>query len=248
MKIVTFLSDFGEEDWFVAAVKGEILKIDPDIKVIDITHKVKHHDIKSAAFILKNVYKNFPDNTVHLVVVDPGVGSKRKPIIIGSEKYYFIGPDNGVFSYIDAQKMKFYEIDVKARTSTTFHGRDIFGPVAALLAAGRSPSDFGKEIHNIHRFEFPEVSKEQDHISGQVVYIDHFGNLITNISNDNKIVSIEIIGRKLAVKEFYGQAKREEIVCLKGSSGYYEIASYKKSARELLGVSIGEIVRANFLQ
>jgi S-adenosylmethionine hydrolase len=106
MKIISFLSDFGEIDWFVAAVKGEILKIDPDIRVIDITHKIEPHDIRSAAFVLSSVYTNFPPGTVHLVVVDPGVGSKRKPIILESNSYFFVGPDNGVFSYVYDEKVR----------------------------------------------------------------------------------------------------------------------------------------------
>jgi S-adenosylmethionine hydrolase len=239
MKIITFLSDFGEDDWFVAAVKGEILKIDPDIRIVDITHKVESHDIKTAAFILKSVYSNFPDRTVHLVVVDPGVGSKRRPIIADVDPYYFVGPDNGVFSYVYDQKTKAYAIDVKDKVSTTFHGRDIFAPVAARIAIGGFPSDLGRKVHDLHRFKFPEVTRKADRLHGEVLYIDHFGNLITNISNDYKVKHLVIAGKKVMVKRFYGQGSGRQIICLKGGSGYYEIACYKGNAMQLLGVDIG---------
>ena len=246
MKIITFISDFGIDDWFVGAVKAVILKIDANIKIIDIAHTIRSHDIASAAFILKSVYRTFPNNTVHLAVVDPGVGSERKPIIIESEKYFFVGPDNGIFSFIDPQKMKAYEISVKTQTSTTFHGRDIFGPVAAQIAINKSPSDFGKRLHHIHRFNLPEPKIKDEQINGEIVYIDHFGNLITNISIDHKIKYLEVSGNRVLVKDFYGQTGEDEIVCLKGSSGYYEIACYKKSAKKLLRARIGEKIRAIF--
>ncbi|MGB3341055.1 MAG: SAM-dependent chlorinase/fluorinase [bacterium] len=239
MKIITFLSDFGEDDWFVAAVKGEISKVDPNIRVIDITHKIEPHDIRSAAFILSSVYANFPPGTVHLVVVDPGVGSKRKPIILESNRYFFVGPDNGVFSYIYDKKARAYSIDVNTKTSNTFHGRDIFGPVAAQIANGKMPPDFGREIHDIDKFKFPEVIQKADRLHGEVLYIDHFGNLITNISNDYKVKHMVIAGKKVLVKKFYSQGSGRQIICLKGSSGYYEIACYRGNAMQLLGVDIG---------
>ena len=130
MKIITFLSDFGNKDWFVSAVKGEIFKINKNVLIVDITHTLIPHDVRSAAFLLKSVYRNFPSGTVHLVVVDPGVGSERIPIIVESSGYYFVGPDNGVFSYIYSEDSKVYEIEVKKTVSYTFHARDIFGPTA----------------------------------------------------------------------------------------------------------------------
>lgn len=240
MRTITFLSDFGEDDWFVAAVKGEILKIDPNIDIIDITHKIEPHDIKSAAFILKSVCGNFPPGTVHLVVVDPGVGSKRKPIIIEAEKYSFVGPDNGVFSYIYDRLTKAYAIDVKGKISATFHGRDIFAPVAARIAIGKLPSDFGSEIHDLHRFEFPEVTKRANRLHGEILYIDHFGNLITNIPNTIDIETLNISGKEVALKNFYGEGVEGQIICIKGSGGYYEIACYKGDAKRFLNAAIGE--------
>ena len=244
MRIITFLSDFGEDDWFVAAVKGEILKIDSNINIIDITHKIEPHDIKSAAFVLKSVCGNFPPGTVHLVVVDPGVGSKRKPIIVEAEKYSFVGPDNGVFSYIYDRLTKAYAIDVGGKISTTFHGRDIFAPVAARIAIGKLPSDFGSEICDLHRFEFPKVTKRANRLHGEIVYIDHFGNLITNIPNTIDVKNLNISGKEVALKNFYGEGVEGQIICIKGSSGYYEISCNKGDAKELLSVNTGENITA----
>lgn len=245
MKTITFLSDFGEDDWFVAAVKGEILKIDPNINIIDITHKIEPHDIKSAAFILRSVCGNFPPGTVHLVIVDPGVGSKRKPIIIEAEEYSFVGPDNGVFSYIYDKHAKVYSIKVKGEVSATFHGRDIFAPVAAQVAIGKLPSDFGSENYDLHKFEFPKVTKRVNRLHGEIVYIDHFGNLITNISNNYEIRHLTVSGKKVAVKKFYSEGIAGQIICIKGSSGYYEISCNKGDAKRFLNVAVGEKIVAS---
>ncbi|MGB3480069.1 MAG: SAM-dependent chlorinase/fluorinase [bacterium] len=244
MRIITFLSDFGEDDWFVAAVKGEILKIKPNVHIIDITHRIKPHDIGSAAFILKSVFRNFPPGTVHLVVIDPGVGSKRKPIIVHAEPYYFTGPDNGVFSYVYNKHAKVYSIKVKGEVSDTFHARDIFGPVAARLASGDVPSSFGGETHDYLNFEFPRVTKKGKRLYGEVVYIDHFGNLIINIPNTMGLQSLCISGKDIPVKYYYGEGDKGQIICVKGSSGYYEIACNKGNAKELLGVNTGEKITA----
>jgi len=240
MRIITFLSDFGEDDWFVAAVKGEILKIKPNVHIIDITHRIKPHDVGSAAFILKSVFRNFPPGTVHLVVIDPGVGSKRKPIIVHAEPYYFTGPDNGVFSYVYNKHAKVYSIKVKGEVSATFHARDIFAPVAARLASGDAPSSFGGEKCDYISFEFPGLTKNGKRLYGEIVYIDHFGNLITNIPNNIDISSLNISGGEVALKNLYGEGVKGQIICVKGSSGYYEISCNKGNAKELLSVNIGE--------
>ncbi|MEO0215943.1 MAG: SAM-dependent chlorinase/fluorinase [candidate division WOR-3 bacterium] len=246
LSIITFLSDFGEQDWFVAAVKGEILKINPRLRIIDITHCLPSFDIHSAAFLLKSVYKNFPEGTVHLAVVDPGVGSKRKPIIVESDGYYFVGPDNGIFSYIYNDRSKVYEIDIKKKLSSTFHARDIFGPIAARLSNGERPSNLGRLIKGYTKFGFPKIKRKKNIIHGEIVYIDHFGNLITNIPNNMEIDYFILPPRRvktlIKVKKFYGAGKSGELIAVKGSSGYYEIASNKKSAREILGAKRGMVI------
>jgi S-adenosylmethionine hydrolase len=244
MKIITFLSDFGEDDWFVAAVKGEILKIDRALRIIDITHNIRPHDTRSAAFVLRSVYHNFPAGTVHLVIVDPGVGSERRAIMLRSGKYFFVGPDNGVFSYIIAPETEAYAIDIKKETSTTFHGRDIFGPVAARIAAGKSLACLKERIEDLFLFTFPEAVKQADCLYGEVLYVDRFGNLITNIAVESRIESICISGQEIMVKDFYAQGSGQEAICVKGSSGYYEIASFQKRAQELFNAGVGTRITA----
>lgn len=244
MKIITFLSDFNNKDWFVAAVKGEILKIINDVFIVDITHRSVPHDIRSAAFLLKSVYKNFPSGTIHLCVVDPGVGSERKPIIVESGGYYFVGPDNGLFSYIYDKKCNVYRIKVKETLSSTFHARDIFGPTAARLAKGLKPRQLGMRIKNFIKFGFPKIKKKNNSIVGEIIYIDQFGNLITNIPNTVRVEKFFLSRRTVVVKRFYGEGKPNEIIGVQGSSGFYEIARHRGSAREVLRAKVGMLVQA----
>jgi S-adenosylmethionine hydrolase len=244
MKIITFLSDFGYNDWFVAAVKGEILKINNSIIIVDISHTVHPHDIRSAAYILKCVYENFPSGTVHLAVVDPGVGSERKPLIVKSDGYYFVGPDNGVLSYIYNVQSEVYAIKITGGLSSTFHARDVFGPVAAKLTKDKNPEDLGIKIRDFVTFEFPQPQKKADTMCGEIVYIDYFGNCITNIENNAHITELHIKKDKIAIKNFYGEGMPGEIICVKGSSGYYEIACDQGNACDLLHVKIGTKVVA----
>ncbi len=231
MKIITFISDFGQKDWFVSAVKGEILKINPEAHIIDISHNLHPFDIKQAAFILKMVYKNFPEGTIHLAVVDPEVGSKRKPIIVFSEGYYFVGPDNGIFSYIYKSNSVIYEINVQRKVSYTFHARDIFGPVAGKLSRGIDIENLGRRINRFKKFPFPSIRRQGKKIYGEVVYIDHFGNLITNIPTKYSLKKIYIEGFDfVGVKGFYASGKSGEIFGVPGSSNFYEIACFKERA------------------
>jgi S-adenosylmethionine hydrolase len=327
MKIITFLSDFGNNDWFVAAVKGEILKINNSIIIVDISHTVHPHDIHCAAFILKCVYKNFPLGTVHLAVVDPGVGSQRKLLIVESDGYYFVGPDNGIFSYIYNEKSNVYVIEITDGMSSTFHARDVFGPVAAKLTRDEKAGDLGTRVQDFIKFELPRPQKKADTICGEIVYIDYFGNCITNIENSVHITDLHVIknqidtrfaraifpsgqpstyfteclstlhmlfllmskviksaytllkigaglgriglkclsessslfhrirccwnydllkfqGEKIAVKNFYGEGIPGEVICVRGSSGYYEIACNRGNACNILHVKIGTKVVA----
>ncbi len=247
MKIITFLSDFEERDWFVGAVKGEILKINKHVSIVDITHKLVAHDIHSAAFVLKSVYKNFPRGTIHLVVVDPGVGSERKPIIVESDGYFFVGPDNGVFSYIYNKDSKVYAIKEKKAVGSTFHARDIFGPAAAQLSKGRRPTSLGNRLINYLKFEFPKIKKKNRRIYGEVIYIDHFGNLITNIPNEIKIVKFHMANKRIVVKKCYGEGSMGKLIAVQGGCGYYEIASNRGNARKIARAHIGMNVIAQIL-
>jgi len=245
VKTITFISDFGTEDWFVAAVKGEIFKIADDVRLVDITHSIMPFDIRGAAFLLSAVYCNFPKGTVHLAVIDPGVGGKRKPIVVDSLGYYFVGPDNGLFSYMYNRDSRVYQISIPAGASTTFHARDIFGPAAARLATGMEPHELGEQMQDYVRFEKPVLSRIGGFVKGEIVYIDHFGNCITNVPNKAKIKVMQVSGRSIGVKKSYGDGRTDELVCVKGSIGYYEIASNQGSARDRLNAQVGMPIRAS---
>lgn len=243
MSIITFLSDFGEKDWFVSAVKGEILKINPEANIIDITHNLNPFDIKQSAFVLKMVYKNFPAGTVHLSVVDPGVGSKRKPLVVFSDGYYFVGPDNGIFSYIYQKDSAVYEIIVKKPVSYTFHARDIFGPVAGKISLGLELNKLGKRIFKFQKFSFPKIKRKGDMVYGEIVYIDHFGNLITNIPIKFSLKKIYIEGFGFVhIKKFYASGNPGEVFSVPGSSNFYEIACFKGRADEKSKIKCGHRV------
>ena len=245
MHTITFTSDFGTSDWFTGAVKGEILKLAGDVRIVDISHDISPFDIRSAAFLLYAVYQNYPKGTVHLAVIDPGVGGERKPIIVDASGHYFVGPDNGLFSYVLTAESEVYTINVSEEISSTFHARDIFGPAAARLATGARPEDLGDKYHNYTRFDIPGLRKEKGHLCGEIVYIDHFGNCITNVANCHQIREICVAGHRIGVKQSYSQGKAGEAICVKGSIGYYEVAVNQGSARELLQARIGMSVEAS---
>ncbi|MDH4211868.1 MAG: SAM-dependent chlorinase/fluorinase [candidate division WOR-3 bacterium] len=239
MKIITFLSDFGAIDWFVAAVKGEILKVTPRARIVDITHNIKPYDVRGAAFVLSSVFRNFPKGSIHLSVVDPGVGSERKPLIVQSHGHLFVGPDNGLFSRIYEKASKVYEIKMNARMSSTFHARDIFGPTAARLAGGTSTQMLGKRCKDYVCHETAQPRKKKNIFCGEIVYIDHFGNCVTNIPNSEEITKLRVLGRTVAIRNHYSAGSYKGLVGVKGSLGYYEIASYVGSACQVLKAGIG---------
>jgi len=243
MKIITFLSDFGADDWFVAAVKGEILKIASAARIIDITHNIRPYDVPGAAFVLSAVYRDFPGGSVHLSVVDPGVGGERKPIIVQSQGHLFVGPDNGIFSRIYDESSRVYEIKVNVKTSVTFHARDIFGPTAARLAKGISASSLG----NIHKAYVAHETKapvrRKSIIYGEITYVDHFGNCITNIPNSAEVTRLRVLGRVVDIMDYYSAKPRKRLVGVKGSLGYYEIARYEGSSSQVLKAGPGTQVK-----
>ena len=191
MSIISLLSDFGQKDPYVAEMKAVILSINPKVQLIDISHQINKFDIRMGAFILASATPYFPKNTIHLAVVDPGVGTERRSIIIETTQGIYVGPDNGLLM-LAAQKSgikKVYVInDPKyslQRISKTFHGRDIFAPAAAFISKGIKPSDFGSEIQNhvIPSFIKPKIKKHE--LIGEVIHIDDFGNIITNIRKED---------------------------------------------------------------
>lgn len=259
--IITLTTDFGTRDSFAATMKGAILKINPDVKIIDITNEIAAQDIWEAAFSLKTAYSYFPKGTVHLAVVDPGVGSARRPIIAVTESYYFVGPDNGIFSLIfkEAERLRVHHITAShyflSKPGPTFHGRDIFAPVASWLSKGIPSGNFGDEIEDYVKLNVPVPKTSANAIEGHVIHIDRFGNVITNITykdlhgivpegTDPNLVTVSIAGKEIrGLKKFYAEAAPGQPGAVINSSGYLEIFLFKQNARAALSLKRGEAVK-----
>jgi hypothetical protein len=259
--IITLLTDFGLKDPYVASMKGVILSINPQCTLVDITHQVSPYDIKEGAFILAQAYSTFPKGTIHLSVVDPGVGSPRKPILFVTKNYFFIGPDNGLFTFalkreklkkvIALGKMEFFLPEV----SPTFHGRDLFAPVAAHLSFGIAPESFGRVIKSWNEISFPEPVLRQEKLIGEVVHIDTFGNLVCNIDYKNLLkfsksrpFVIKIGKRTMrGLKKGYWEGRKDEPMALIGSGGFLEISIREGNAQRLLKVKRGDPIKISFL-
>jgi S-adenosylmethionine hydrolase len=271
--IITLTTDFGYDDAYVAAVKGAILNINPEANIIDISHSIEPRNILQAAFILSAAYRYFPKQTIHMAIVDPGVGSERQGIILKTPSAIFVAPDNGILSYIiddlfsvesrslteqthDLKEIVFKKgLEAAAITdprfwrhpvSPTFHGRDIFAPVAAGLSLGISPYEFGEKINSLHVLSIPKPSLDSEsNLVGRVLHVDHFGTLITNIkSNDlpGKDVMIEVAGYCIqGISDYYAQ--KEGVMAIVGSSGYLEVSLRDGSACDFLGAIEGDEIK-----
>ncbi len=250
MQIITLTTDFGIQDWFVGTMKGVVLAINPSATIVDVTHEVRPGDIRGGAFALAAAYRFFPKDTIHVAVVDPGVGSERRAIAVQTANYFFVGPDNGVLSFALGNERikaihrlendKFFLKPV----SHTFHGRDIFVPVAAHLSRGVQIHKFGPQQKDFIRLNWPEPRLSTSRIEGEIVYIDRFGNAITNVPNVNLNLkhTYEVrAGRKrlCEVRAFYGSVRAGEVVAVPGSSGLLEIAINGSSAAATLLLAIG---------
>ncbi|MEW6732985.1 MAG: SAM-dependent chlorinase/fluorinase [Acidobacteriota bacterium] len=252
--IITLLTDFGTEDHFVAAVKGAILSINTNVELIDITHNIPPQDIFTGAFTLRNAYHAFPRFTTHIAVVDPGVGSSRRPIMVMTDNYNFIGPDNGIFSYIYQQEEVNRVLHITAehyfRTPlcSTFHARDIFAPIAAWLSKGVEALKMGDEIADYLRFNVPQPQElSPTLIKGMIIHIDRFGNCVTNFSaselteermNTNKVLVVNDY-QIARFCNYYAECPEGEICALFGSSNLLELATPKGSAAQALGANRG---------
>lgn len=250
--IITLLTDFGTRDHYVATMKGVILKINPKCLLIDISHEVNKQNIKEGAFLLDSAFSYFPKGTIHLAVIDPGVGSGRKPILFKTKNYFFIGPDNGLLT-IAAERdgvRDVFELTNKKyflpNISKTFHGRDIFAPVAAYLSLKIKPENFGKKIGSWVKLDLKEPILKGDKLLGEIVYIDSFGNLISNIDQKrlmsfigSTLFNIKIKRKKISeIKQGYWEGKEGEILALIGSRGFLEISVKNGNARTTLKAKI----------
>jgi S-adenosylmethionine hydrolase len=254
--LITLTTDFGLTDWFVAAMKGVIARLAPRIQVVDITHGIPPGDIRAGAFALAASCPFFPRGTIHVAVVDPGVGSARKAIAVQTTRYFFVAPDNGVLSFaLRKERIKSIHALEKAAfflqpVSQTFHGRDIFSPVAAHLAGGLPIQKLGPRLNDFLRLPWPEPRRHRKQIEGEVVYIDRYGNATTNLDSETlrsfPPASCEIHATRRRICPFadhYQAVPRGKPVAVVGSSGLLEIAINGGSAQKRLGLVIGTRVK-----
>ncbi len=245
-RIVTLLTDFGTSDYYVGAVRGVILSVDPTITIVDITHEVPPGGVRYGAFVLAHASRWFPKGTVHCVVVDPGVGTQRRPIVVQSDKGLFVGPDNGVLSLAIEGVQGAWVIErfmVPEGAGDTFHGRDIFAPVAAKLAMGMPPDEVGSRVDDFQRMEWPRAGRDaKGQFRGKVLFEDRFGNLITDVHSEDLGPGqwqVRVAGRRAPVARTFGDVDVGAVVAYPGSAGYLEVAVRNGSASEWLGVGRG---------
>lgn len=254
-KLITLITDFGHKDPFVGIMKGVIFGINPNASTIDLSHGIPPQDLMAAALVLRYAAPFFPSGTIHIAVVDPDVGSKRRPLLIGSEGCCFIGPDNGILSLaLEGKKVsRMIELSNQSYhlkpTSATFHGRDIFAPVAAYLSLGVPPQDFGEPVNDFARLAWPQVTKTKGALLGKVIYIDGFGNLITNIHDRDlspfqaEKLTVSVAGVTIrGLAPHYSSGEEKSYAALINSWGLLEISSFKGNAQLLCGAKIGDKV------
>ena len=247
--LITFTTDFGD-GWTVGAMKGAALRVNPRATLVDISHGIAGMNVMEGAFALAAACRVFPDGTVHVAVVDPGVGMARRGLVIETGRFRFIGPDNGVLSLAApaADLKRVFAIEDKrfiaADPFPTFHGRDVFAPAAAHLPLGVDPAEMGPPASDLVALAWPEVSAEGGALAGEVLFADPFGNLVTNIPADQaraaKGAEVWADGRRIGpLERTYGEVPRGEPLALVGSHGFVEIAVHGRSARDRLGLSRG---------
>ncbi len=254
--IITLTTDFGLNDHFVGTVKGVILGILPEVEIVDICHSVQPFDVLDGALTIAQAYSYFPTGTIHLVVVDPGVGTERRPILASTDKHHFVAPDNGVLSLVYAREERLHVRHITAEhynlqpVSNTFHARDIFAPVAAWLAKGVDTEKFGDEINDFVRFNAPKPKPSDGKtLRGVVLKVDRFGNLVTNITAEDaptlfatQPAAFKILVGKREITEMhtnYAEGAPGEVFVIAGSMGYLEIAANRAAAAQILGAGKG---------
>ena len=256
-RIITLTTDFGAVDAFVGVMKGVMLSINPNVRIVDITHGIPQGDLDAASFALDQAYAFFPPQTIHVVVVDPGVGTARRILVAQAKDYYFLAPDNAVLKYIfsrypEARAWSVTNSDYfLPDTSKTFHGRDIFAPVAAHLSLDVPAEKFGDEVKDVLMGDILLPKKQQKRIKGEIVYIDHFGNCISNISKQD-ILPKHIY--EINIKEFqfetlsrsYAEHAVGEPLAIIGSHDHLEIAVRDANAAHILNIKKGEPVEIFF--
>jgi len=254
--IVTLTTDFGLQDHFVGVIKGVITELVPNVQIVDICHTVQPFDVFEGALTIAQAYSYFPNGTVHMVIVDPGVGTARRPIVASTEKHFFVAPDNGVLSLVYDREERLSVRHITAdhyflqSVSNTFHARDVFAPIAAYLAKAVEPDRMGEEVHDFVRFASPRPKPSDEHtLRGVVLKIDRFGNLITNIMPEDAPMLFEpqasnfkiVVGNRqiTEIRAAYADGAPGEVFGILGSMGYLEIAANRGSAAKLLEAGKG---------
>ncbi len=257
MSIITLTTDFGWSDYFVGAIKGVICQISPEAKIVDITHDIPTHDILAGALVLKEAWRSFPPNTIHIGVVDPGVGTNRRIILAQYSNQLFVVPDNGLITMIHHIAMPSQVNLVSNRSlfcqpiSPTFHGRDIIAPVAANLSKGVSPDEVGPRIDILKLLEVPYPQRGDGTLRGQIIHIDRFGNLMTNITTDDLLSLGEAMntlsvrfkdGLIGSVRDTFGNVQPNQPLAYMGSAGFLEIAINQSRADTILQGRLNDAV------
>lgn len=251
-RIITLTTDFGSQDYYVSAMKAVILGISPEVRFVDISHDLPPQDIMAGAWVLKNTAFLYPPGTIHLAVIDPGVGTTRHPVLVRVRDQFFVGPNNGLFSLVaENQQHRVIQLTEsrfwRETVSPTFHGRDIFAPVAAWLSTGEPPEHFGSERKELTAYRWAKPIADDEGVQGWVMHIDRYGNLITNIPDSlirqyDPASTFKIyVGNAILkqISETFSEVPDGEAVALAGSSGMLEIAINKGHAAEMLGVVKG---------
>jgi S-adenosylmethionine hydrolase len=252
---ITLTTDFGTRDWFVGTMKGVILAIQPHASIVDVTHEIADGEIRAGAFVLMASYHFFTKGTVHVAVIDPGVGSQRRAIAVQTAKYFFIGPDNGVLSCalirekirsIHALENEKYFLKPVSRT---FHGRDVFAPVAAHLSRGVAIQKFGPRLKDFVKLDWPRLRFSDGKVEGEIVHVDRFGNLITNIDAERLRVfgdkPCEVLAKRkrlCSIAPFYGAVRIGRPLAVLGSTGMLEIAVNGGSAADKFRLRVGDAI------
>ena len=258
--LITLLTDFGDRDYFVASMKGVILSINPDVRIVDLSHQIAPYQVDEAGYVLKSCYRYFPEGTIHVAVVDPGVGSARRPLIAKSERYFFLAPDNGLLTPILAEES---EMEVREIENTdyrltspghTFDGRDLFAPAAAWLAKGEPVSSFGRVIDNPVRRSIADPIWQGQSLVGQIEYVDRFGNLISNITVKHIQEFLTVVGRQHltiyieactinGLVASYSEGRSDIPSALINSFGKLEIFLDRNHAAKRLQIGVGGEIR-----
>ena len=261
--LITMTTDFGYDDPFAGVMKGVIYTINPHVNIVDLTHNITPQSIQEAALTIGMNYHYFPKDSVHLVVVDPEVGSGRRPLLVVADEHYFIGPDNGVFSYLyknAARRIKVIHITSEhlflKKDSPTFQGRDVFSPCAAWLTTGLDVNKFGEAVSDYHAIDLPSPVRLNDLVvQGEVIFIDRFGNAVTNLKKTDiadlqgmqpeGALRVFLKGRGMQIRGYYSQAEDRGIYALINSSGYLEVFIYRGSAALKYDILPGDVVKVS---